>query len=92
MTKIQGFILMIMVFFGVIALNAGITAIERKIDGADTLDGKVHVIAEREYKSVEFGRVYVLEYMIDGHYYSPLFHTITEFDSAKEALGLETAW
>lgn len=92
MTKIQGFILMIMVFFGVIALNAGITAIERKIDGADTLDGKVHVIAEREYKSVEFGRVYILEYMIDGHYYSPLFHTITEFDSAKEALGLETAW
>lgn len=92
MTKIQGFILMIMVFFGVIALNAGITAIERKIDGADTLDGKVHVIAEREYKSIEFGRVYVLEYMIDGHYYSPLFHTITEFDSAKEALGLETAW
>lgn len=92
MTKLQGFVLMIVVFFGVIALNAGITAIERKIDGSDTLDGKVHVVAEREYKSVEFGRVYVLEYMIDGHYYSPLFHSVTELDAAKEALGLEVGF
>lgn len=92
MTKIQGIALMIVVFFGIIALNAGITAIERKIDGSNTLNGKVHVIAEREYKSIEFGRVYVLEYMIDGHYYSPLFHTITELDSAKEILGLEVGF
>ena len=95
MNKIQGFVFMFMVFAGFIALNAGITSIEKKMDEhwvEGNLKGRIHVIAEREHKSLEFGTVWVLEYMIDGHYYSPVFLGYNELCDTKRALGLETEW
>ena len=95
MTKIQGFVFMLIVLVGFVALNTGMIAIEKKLDShwiENNLKGRVHVIAEREHKSVEFGTVWVLEYMIDGHYYSPVFLGYNELRDTKRALGLETEW
>lgn len=95
MTKIQGFVFVFIVFAGFIALNAGITAVEKKMDqywAESNSKGEFYIIAEREHQSVEFGTVWVLEYMIDGHYYSPVFLGYNELRDTKRALGLETEW
>ena len=91
MTKIQGFVFMFIVFAGFIALNAGITSVEKKMDqywAENNSKGKIYVIAEREHKSLDFGTVWVLEYMVDGHYYSPVFLNYRELEDIKKELEL----